>query len=58
MSDTSGVSAPARFIVSLDQLHLMEAQTGIAVPSEFHTEWGTVSQPRSASGERRMRSAD
>ena len=40
MSDTAGVSARARFIVSLDQLHLMEAQAGIAVPSEFHTEWG------------------
>jgi len=32
--------APARFLLSLDQLHVLEAQAGIAVPAEFHTEWG------------------
>ena len=39
MSDASS-AAPARFILSFDQLHVLEAQAALPIPLEFHTEWG------------------
>lgn len=39
MSDASS-AAPARFMLSFDQLHVLEAQAALPIPLEFHTEWG------------------